>query len=105
MTRRATWKDVERAVARLLGGTRVPITGRSRGDVPDIAHPTFAVEVKLRGSLPGWLVEAMSQAEASVRDDQIPLAVLHRKGARHRDDLCVLALADLVALVERDGDA
>jgi len=99
----APWKRVETAIAARLGGQRIPVSGRGRGDQPDIAHPTFAVEVKLRGSLPGWLTGAAAQAKASARGDQTPLVVLHVSGARHRDDLCVLALSDLVALIDRDG--
>ncbi len=51
MSERA-WKRTERAIAARLGGVRVPVSGRQRGDAPDIAHPTFAVEVKSRASLP-----------------------------------------------------
>ncbi len=36
------WKATERRVAALLGGRRVPVSGRGRGDAPDIAHPWFA---------------------------------------------------------------
>jgi len=101
----APWKRVETAIAARLGGERIPVSGRQRGDQPDIRHDTLSVEVKLRGSLPGWLTDAMNQATAASRDGRIPLVVLHPKGGRHADDLCVLALADLAALVGRDGDA
>ncbi len=99
----APWKRVETAIAARLGGQRIPVSGRGRGDQPDIAHPTFAVEVKLRASLPAWLTAATDQAKAAARDGQMPLVVIHVSGARHRDDLCVLALADLVALIEGDA--
>ena len=39
------WKATERAIAARLGGRRVPITGRQRGDVPDVAHPAFAMRL------------------------------------------------------------
>ena len=33
------WKATERRIAALLGGRRVPVSGRGRGDQPDVAHP------------------------------------------------------------------
>ena len=50
------WKQTERKVAALLGGQRVPVSGRGRGDAPDIDHTWLAVEVKDRASLPAWLL-------------------------------------------------
>ena len=93
------WKRTERQIAAIIGGQRVPVTGRGRGDAPDIAHPRLSLEVKHRRTLPGWLLDAMSQAEAASRDGRIPVAVLHRHGGRYADDLCLLRLSDLVALI------
>lgn len=68
MKHKATWKNVEKAIAKKLrlywehiwlaefpGIDRVPITGRNRGSAPDIAHPVFSIEVKHRAKLPKWL--------------------------------------------------
>ncbi len=33
------WKATERRITALLGGKRVRVSGRGRGDQPDIAHP------------------------------------------------------------------
>ena len=90
------WKATERRIAGLLGGRRVPVSGRGRGDAPDIAHPWLALEVKDRASLPAWLLDALDQAEASAQPDQLPVAVLHRAGDRHDQALVVLRLADFV---------
>jgi len=87
------WKATERAVAAHLGGRRVPITGRQRGDAPDVAHPTYSIEVKHRRILPGWLLAAMAQARAASRGDQLPLVVLHEGGRRHLSDLVVIPMA------------
>lgn len=95
---RSTWKATERALAARLGGQRVPVSGRARGDAPDIAHPLLSLEVKHRQSLPAWLHEAMAQAVACASPDQIPVAILHAHGSRHDTDLCVLRLADLERL-------
>ena len=88
------WKACERKVATLLGGRRVPITGRQRGDTPDIEHAALSVEVKSRKTLPAWLEEAMKQAEASAKDGQLPVAVLHEDRRPYLNSLVVLRLKD-----------
>ena len=90
-----TWKKIERQVAALLGGVRVPVTGRQRGDAPDVSHPVFSIEVKHRERLPDWFLDAMRQAEASNTGEQIPLVVLHQKGMSIPMSFAVLRLADL----------
>jgi hypothetical protein len=96
----SSWKRTERAIASRLGGRRVPVTGRARGDAPDVEHPTLAVEVKHRKELPAWLKEAMAQAEAAARDGKIGVVVLHEAGSRHEQDLVVLRLGDLEELLQ-----
>ena len=53
MAQSKQWKQIERdwaneLIARPTNATveRVPVTGRHSGDVPDIQHPYFAIEVK-----------------------------------------------------------
>jgi len=96
MGRTNTWKSTERAVAAQLGGQRVPITGRQRGDVPDVQHDWLAVEVKHRKALPAWLHDAMAQAVAAQRDGQLPVVVLHEAGQQHDDDIVCVRLRDFV---------
>lgn len=93
----ACWKESERRVAAMLGGSRVPVSGR--GDGPDVAHDVFAIEVKCRRSTPDWLLSAMAQAEAACVGGKVPLVALHRPGDRHADALAVLRLRDVAALV------
>lgn len=88
------WKAVEREIANILGGERVPVTGRQRGSAPDVKHPVFAVEVKKRKTLPEWLHDAMRQAVASVRGEQLPIVVLHQKYLGHKGDFVVIRLQD-----------
>jgi hypothetical protein len=40
------WKACERKIAEILGGVRVPVTGRQRGATPDVEHPSLSIEVK-----------------------------------------------------------
>jgi hypothetical protein len=88
------WKRTERRIAELLGGRRMPISGRQRGDTPDVLHDRLSIEVKSRRRLPGWLEEAMKQAEAAAKNGQLPVAVLHQDSRRYRDCLVVLRLKD-----------
>jgi hypothetical protein len=96
-----TWKAVERKIAELLGGRRVPITGRQRGDAPDIQHDFFSIEVKHRQSLPGWILEGMEQAKMSNPGDKYPLVVLHQKGMKFTESLAILELRDIIKLKNR----
>lgn len=93
-SRRAAWKRTERAVAHLLGGRRVPVTGRARGDVPDVEHERLAIEVKHWSRLPARVVEALEQAEAAARGKQLPIAVIHGAGERMGQALVVMRLED-----------
>jgi hypothetical protein len=43
---RETWKSQEREYAKLINGQRIPVTGRSGSDVPDITSHTIVGEVK-----------------------------------------------------------
>lgn len=101
------WKAVERAVAEILGGKRVPVTGRSRGDAPDIEHDIFSVEVKTKQKLPAWLHDAMEQAEKAQRGNQLPLVVLHQKHRAAGDAYAVVRLKNWRVYAEdtAPGDA
>ena len=98
------WKSCERKVAEILGGVRVPVTGRRRGATPDVEHATLSIEVKSRKTLPAWLLDALEQARAASEDGRPPVAVLHQDRQQYADSLCVLRLEDLAKLV-RGGAA
>ena len=90
------WKRTGRRIATLLGGRRVPVTGRQRGDAPDIEHPAYSIEVKHRATLPGWLLTAMYQARAAASAGRLPIVVIHEHGAAYADALVVMRLADFI---------
>jgi hypothetical protein len=96
------WKACERRISELLGGKRVPVSGRTRGDAPDIVHHQLSIEVKSRKRLPAWLEDAMKQAEASATDGQVPVAVLHQDSQRYTDCLVLLRLADFVTYLKKE---
>jgi hypothetical protein len=94
------WKNTERRIAALLGGERVPVTGRQRGNAPDVAHPFLAIEVKHRSILPAWIRDAVEQARASARGQQLPIVVLHGRGMRYDQSLVVIELGSLSCFLD-----
>jgi hypothetical protein len=97
------WKACERRIAELLGGQRVPVSGRTRGDAPDVAHDRFSIEVKSRKTLPAWLLDALAQARAATKDGRAPVTVLHQDRQQYRDALVVMRLADFVRMLEKEA--
>lgn len=108
----STWKQVERRIAQMLGGERVPVTGRQRGSAPDIDHEWLSLEVKHRKSLPQWVDDALDQAVASAdsaarfkRADgemcdrpfrKLPVAIFHESGRNHKDNYVVIKMGDFI---------
>ena len=98
------WKAIELKIASILGGERVPVSGRTgeRGRTsPDISHPLWALEVKHYGgtTIPKWLIKATVQAQASMKPYHIaPVAIIHPKGTPVANALCVLPLHSLVRI-------
>ena len=92
------WKYAERRIGQLQGGKRVPITGRSRGDVLDIQPGPrwewLASEVKNRQVVPGFLLDGMAQAKAGAKPDQLPVVILHKVGQPYSKSLVCIEWAD-----------
>lgn len=91
---RRKWKAIETKIAKFIGGKRVPVTGRQRGDAPDIEHNWLGVECKFRSSLPNWIHDAMDQAVKSSRPRQLPCVILAEKGSRTEDYYFIVRLGD-----------
>ncbi|MCA3748071.1 MAG: hypothetical protein IN808_02905 [Rubrobacter sp.] len=95
-----SWKQAERRIAEILGGRRVPVSGRQRGDAPDIEHPALSIEVKSRRAIPAWIEDALEQAQSASRDGKVPVCVLHRDGNRYADALVICRLSEFVKLTD-----
>ncbi len=102
-SRRRAWKRDESEIARLLGGERVPVTGRQRGYRPDIEHPWLALEVKSWAHLPQRVADALDQAEkaaafAKRREavEKLPVAIIHGKSSHRGNSLVVMRLDDFL---------
>ena len=92
---RHTWKQAERDWAEFLGGVRVPITGRARGDEPDIRHDRFSIEVKAGKVLSNRTRQGMKQAVASRAPGQVPIVcITHSVGLGRPNERYVLVRAE-----------
>lgn len=101
----STWKAVELALAKLLGGERVPVTGRTMGSAPDIDHADLAIEVKHGKSIPKLLQRAMTQAVAAQsfylkrgKGDRVPVVLFHPEHTRYDESYLIVRIKDLRAL-------
>ena len=103
-----TWKKFERWVASFLTeigdeSARVPVSGRSRGDSPDVTSDILSIECKYRKTIPHWIKDAMSQAIASSRDNKTPVVFLKESGSPYNDTLIIFRAIDFKeALREED---
>lgn len=94
---RRRWKQAERELAEHVGGRRVPVSGRGRGDVPDIAHDWLSIEAKSWSAMPERVVSALRQAEAAnVGGSKLPVALIHGNGERYGRALVVMRLGDFM---------
>ena len=87
------WKQAERRIASILGGVRFPVSGRRRGDAPDVLHPRLSVEVKSRSKLPAWIEEGMRQAESSSTNGRVPVCVLHQDRRPYEEAVVLVRLS------------
>jgi hypothetical protein len=97
------WKACERRVAELLGGRCIPVTGRQRGDAPDIEHEALSIEVKSRKALPAWLLGALKQAQAASKNGRVPAVVLHQDHKPYTESLVLLRLSDFAHYLNEEG--
>lgn len=107
MTARGTWKQSERRMATILGGERVPVTGRERGHAPDIEGVTWAgrrvaIEHKYgKRIISSRLGTAISQARAACKaSSDIPLVTIEQTDGLTRSSNLRLALLDVGLLVD-----
>ena len=100
----AKWKKVEREVAAIVGGVRVPNVGKA---APDVICRRWCIEVKLRSRLPLWLERAVHQSEVAAKERGLtPLLVIVTPRGRGRPPLrlAILRLDTLVTLTRAGGD-
>ncbi len=82
-------KELEREIARLLGGKRIGLLGQE-----DVQHPVWSIECKERKRV---VIEAwMAQAEKYSTIDKTPLLVIHKLGKSHNQDIVCMRLYEFI---------
>ena len=102
-----TWKKFERSVGSFLSelgdhSLRIPVTGRTRGDSPDVTSEYLSIECKYRKQIPLWIKDAMSQAIASSRDGKTPVVFLKEKGSSFGDTLIIFRAKDFMDKLNKE---
>ena len=78
------WKRLEREVARVMGGSRNPLSGRASGHTAgDVIHPVFYVEVKQRARF-SVLTLMKDTEEKAKKEHKKPVVVLHARRDKRR---------------------
>ena len=93
-----SWKAFERKIAGVMGGERVPVSGRERGYAPDVRCERWSIECKVREKLPVLLMQAVDQAKKSAKVNQLPVVFLKQKYSKFSDTLVVLKITDFLML-------
>jgi len=60
------WKKVEYKVAKMLGGMRVPVSGRSETIKGDVAHKKYFIEVKSGKQIPKWVFKTYEKKKKEI---------------------------------------
>jgi len=81
------WKQAERKLCAMLGGTRRGQTGHGESDC---VHEWLAIEIKCNRRMPGYIKEWVAQANANAEDDQLPIVVWHDVGDEYLDALVII---------------
>jgi len=103
MAQSKQWKQIERDWAdKLLPRTsdakveRIPVTGRHSGDVPDVEHPYFAVEVKYGKVVSSRTLKAIEQARMASEANRGKLPIVcqshKQEGARNLHHIVTMDL-------------
>lgn len=76
------WKNVERNVAKLLNGKRVPLSGGNNtfANGGDVEHSLYFIEVKQRKTLAiaDWYEKTVSDCKKHKQEHKLPLLILHK---------------------------
>jgi hypothetical protein len=93
---RSTWKSYERRVAKDLNGQRIPVTGIDRHGA-DVITPMFAVQVKRRQGLPGYLRDWLGGI-CSTANGKVGIVIWNELGKRDGEAVVVMRYCDFIDL-------
>lgn len=92
------WKRYETRVAKILGGERIPVTGKDRAD-RDVETPLLYVQTKFRKTIPDWLFEWLDGICLAAKPvDKIGIVVMAQPGMDAGDSVVMMRLRDFEQL-------
>lgn len=84
MSKNPKWKRTERRVATVIGGKRITVAEdlQSGGQLDDVGHPVFQIQVKHRKTLSLGEMQRIfdKTAEHAANRGRVPLLVIKRSG-------------------------
>lgn len=96
----STWKAVELAIAKLIGGRRrgSDFRGEENAGKTDIVKPGWAIEVKhFKRVFWTHVVDAVRQAEINrTYPGDIPIAIVHQAGTPYKDSIVCMRLEEFI---------
>ncbi len=98
------WKDLERKVAKKLGGKRIVRGNDYSISLLDVEHDWLALDAKWRTSLAvvTWYNKLVSDNDKIYgKGNKIPILVIKRKGMK--GELVVIALEDFIRVVNEES--
>lgn len=90
------WKDLERLIAKKMGGQRIYRGGDFSQSAGDIEHEAFSFEAKYGAQVPSTIYRWMDQAKKyTVHTTKIPILVIRRKS---KEPLVVMPFSEFYGL-------
>lgn len=96
------WKAMERRFAKRMGTVRIGPTG---DDGVDFITDDFAVQCKLRKTLPKWMFDALDNAVKGAGDERIGFALLKKLYANDDDAIVLIRFEDFEKLFDTRKDS
>lgn len=96
----SAWKELERTVAKKLGGKRIVRGNDFSQTLLDIEHPFWAIDCKWRSSLATvtWYKKLVKDTKKLYGDTKIPILVIKEKGMI--GELVVIGLEDFLNIIK-----
>lgn len=96
----ASWKALERRLAKACGTTRIPVTGERHG--ADFETPMFCFQAKRRkGEFPKTVASWLSQIRGTAAKrspEKVGVVIIQKPGGRDADALVVVSFKDWLEL-------
>ncbi len=96
------WKNLERKIAKKLGGKRITRGGDFSVSDLDVEHPHFSIEAKYRQkwSFIKHYDKLIADTKRLYKENKVPLLIV--KKAKRHGEFVILSLDDFIDLIKDD---